>query len=160
MDFIDDEADVSDEHDVLVCSSQPSEHRRPHKRRRLNNGYHSVSEDESVEPDLPSNDPREGDSDWGDDYPQNKSKYEDRMHVPEYAKTQQDTFVTQVEQPWSSPTRMRGPRWRKRRVIPPTPTTRPRPPPSPRPSDESTSASSSTADCDTTQTVLTVSTSR
>ena len=134
MDFIDDEAGVSDEDDVLVQSSQPSEDRRPHKRRRLNNGYHSISEDESPEPDLPSNDPRDDDSDWGDDYPQNKSKYEDRMHVPEHAKTQQDTFVTQVEQPWSSPTRMRGPRWRKQQVVPPASTVRPRPPPSPRPS--------------------------
>ena len=134
MDFIDDEADVSDEHDVLVRSSQPSESRRSRKRRRLNNGYHDGSEDEKEEPDLPSSDLSDARSDWGGDLPQNRSKYEDRMHVPEYAKTQQDTFVTQVEQLWSSPTHMRGPRWRKQQVTPPTPIARLRPPPSLRPS--------------------------
>ena len=127
MDFLDDETEVNEDGDVLVPSSQPIQSRRPRKKQRLNNGYRSVSEEEdeadSDDYDLPSNENQEVGLGI-DESVQYKSKYEDFMHVPEYAETQKDTFVTQLTQPWSSPTRMRGPRWKKQ-ATPPTPVSRP-----------------------------------
>lgn len=118
MDFLDDEADASGAEDILVRSSQPSQGYRPNKRRRLNNGYNKENEEADDEAaadqyELPSNNESDEAVEDAEDLERHRSKYEDRMHVPEYAETQRDTFVTQADQPWSSPTRMRGPRWKK-----------------------------------------------
>ena len=118
MDFLDDEAGVSGDESVLVPSSQADAGRRPRKRRRI------TPDDEDSQYDLPSpQDSHEEDADI--DSPQYKSKYDDVMHVVQHAETQKDVFVTQLTQPWSSPTRIRGPRWVKKST-PPTPTSRPR----------------------------------
>lgn len=41
------------------------------------------------------------------------SKSKCKSFVPKYNKAQEDTFVTQLTQPYSSPERIRGPRWKK-----------------------------------------------
>ena len=117
MDFLDDEAGVSGSESVLVPSSQANESGRPWKRRRI------TADRDNSQYDLPSpQDSQEEDVDT--DSPQYKSKYDDVMHVVQYAETQKDVFVTQLTQPWSSPTRIRGPRWVKKTTAP-TPTSRP-----------------------------------
>ena len=134
MDFLDDEPGVSEDDGVLVPSSQTDDAVRPWKRRRI-----TPDEDDS-QYDLPS--PQHSqDENFDIGSPRYKSKYEDVMHVVQHAQTQKDTFVTQLTQPYSSPTRIRGPRWLKK-AAPPTPTSRSRsreeavvdPPPVPRPS--------------------------
>ena len=136
MDFIDYEADESNDESVLAESSQPvADGCRPHKRRRLNSSD-AVEDENTQDYDLPPNvHVADDDAADVDEFAQYKSKYEDRMHVPEYAETQKDTFVTQPDQPWSSPSRMRGPRWRKPGTPPQLPEVpavvpqpRPRPP--------------------------------
>lgn len=112
--------------EVLVPSSQG--HRRvsepPRKKRRIEQ-FLDDSEDESISDgsqasvDLPQSEDQgyiEVDDDILGNY---RSKYEAVMHEPAYVESQQNTFVTQVDQPWSSPSRIRGPRWRKKT---PTPT--------------------------------------
>ena len=114
MDFLDDEAGVSDDESILVPSSQADDNARPRKRRRI------TPEGDNSQYDLPS--PQHSqEEDIDVDSPQYRSKYEDVMHVVQHAATQKDTFVTQLTQPWSSPTRIRGPRWVKK-TTPPTPT--------------------------------------
>lgn len=120
MDFIDDEADASQDDEILVLSSQglPSSHEsRPNKRRRLNRSPapSEGSTSSRDEYDLPSND-----QELEDEFDNPRPKHDAIMHVPIYAETQQDQFVTQVEQPWSSPTAIRGPRWRKKGATPPS----------------------------------------
>ncbi|KAK5088274.1 3'-5' DNA helicase [Lithohypha guttulata] len=57
---------------------------------------------------------------------QERSKYEHVLHKPAFVESQKNEFVTQIDQPWSSPTRIRGPRWRKKSLTPsPSPETRP-----------------------------------
>ncbi|KAI1619513.1 fanconi anemia group M protein [Exophiala viscosa] len=107
MDFIDDETDVSGEDDVLVPSSQTDDNPRSRKRRRTS---HRGSDSDEVEYDLPSNADGEG-----GESEKTKSKYEGHIHVPQYADKPPDTFVTQLTQQWSSPSRIRGPRWMKPR---------------------------------------------
>ena len=114
MDFLDDEADVSS--DVLVPSSPPERRARPRKRRRLDSDADRSSVTEDDENDLPS-------QEVSGEKENKKSKYEDRIHVPAGEK-QPDTFVTQLTQQYSSPSRIRGPRWMKPRKSP-------RPSPSP-----------------------------
>lgn len=117
MDFLDDEAGVSGDESVLVPSSQAYAGRRRRKRRRIS------TDDEDSQYELPSpQDSQEEDVDV--DSPQYKSKYEDVMHVVQHAETQKVVFVTQLTQPWSSPTRIRGPRWIKK-TTPQTPISRP-----------------------------------
>jgi ATP-dependent DNA helicase MPH1 len=120
MDFLDDEAGASGE-DVLVPSSQNEGSERPRKRRRI---ARRLGTDEDSDYDLPSNDYTQDDYvDYED--PEDliqKSKYEEVTHVPQHARTQKETFVTQLTQPWSSPTRIRGARWQRQRT-PPSPST-------------------------------------
>ncbi|ETN44593.1 uncharacterized protein HMPREF1541_10263 [Cyphellophora europaea CBS 101466] len=109
MDFLDDEAGASGNEDVLVPSSQTEDNIRPRKRRRYNT---SNDDDLDDEYDLPSHDCSQDEYDDPDEVIQ-KSRYDEVTHVPLHAETQKDTFVTQLTQPWSSPTRIRGPRWKK-----------------------------------------------
>lgn len=102
MDFFDQQAGASSDDDFLVPSSQP-DNQRPRKRRKV-----ARVDDDASDYDLPSHDLDE------DLEPQHRSKYEDVMHVIQHAETQKDVFVTQLSQPWSSPTRIRGPRWVKK----------------------------------------------
>ncbi|OAP57706.1 fanconi anemia group M protein [Fonsecaea erecta] len=109
MDFLDDEAGCSS--DVLVPSSQQDLNPRARKRRRLDSHSDDSPFVERNEYDLPPNDDetiRET----------KKTKYEERIHVPQYGDRPPDTFVTQLTQQHSSPSRIRGPRWMKPRKIP------------------------------------------
>ncbi|KIW92806.1 uncharacterized protein Z519_06655 [Cladophialophora bantiana CBS 173.52] len=106
MDFLDDEAEASS--DVLVPSSQPDLNTRARKRRRLNSDLSCSSPTQDDEYDLPPNEDENGKD-------IKKSKYEDRIHVPQYGDRPLDTFVTQLTQQHSSPSRIRGPRWMKPR---------------------------------------------
>jgi len=110
MDFINDEVEVSGDNDVLVPSSQTDDNPRAPKRRRTS---HRARDSDEGEYDLPSNDDGEGGE--GGESGKTKSKYEDRIHVPQCADKPPDTFVTQLTQQWSSPSRIRGPRWMKPR---------------------------------------------
>jgi ATP-dependent DNA helicase MPH1 len=113
MDFLDDEAE--DSSDVLVPSSQPEHGPRSHKRQRLDpDSSNSCTQEGDY--DLPSRRDDEGKEN-------KKSKYDDRIYVPA-GKSHPDTFVTQLTQQYSSPSRIRGPRWQKPRICPP-----PSPPP-------------------------------
>ena len=93
---------------------------RPEKRRRLNVIESSpVSVDDGLESDgydLPSNEGLYSEDGSDDDgTPQGaaaKSKY--LTHVPQFEEPHERTFVTQLTQPHSSPSRIRGPRWKKR----------------------------------------------
>lgn len=76
---------------------------------------HSGSQDTG---NLPSNDP--------DDFIEvdeellgaQESRYAPFLHEPAYVESQSNVYVTQIDQPWSSPTRIRGPRWRKKTPTP------------------------------------------
>ncbi|KAK5462881.1 3'-5' DNA helicase [Exophiala xenobiotica] len=118
MDFLDDEAEVSSSNDVLVPSSQTDDNPQARKRQRKNR---RVSDSDEDEYDLPS--PEEAGEEGGDKETR-KSKYEERIYVP-FAERQPDTFVTQLTQQWSSPSRIRGARWMKPRNSPSPPTPRP-----------------------------------
>lgn len=93
----------------------------PRKRRRTtkilddSDEDSSASEDSVTLPTSPSNDYIEIDDDI---LGNNHSKYEHVLHEPAFVDTQRNEFVTQVEQPWSSPTRIRNPRWRKKSPTP------------------------------------------
>ncbi|RMZ86737.1 hypothetical protein DV736_g6037, partial [Chaetothyriales sp. CBS 134916] len=121
MDFLDDEAEVSQDEDITLPNSRRILSRRPRKRRRTSNESHSASDESddtwSSDYDLPSNDFQEEDSDLEvDEFTQNKSKYGDVVHIPEHPGSNKKTFVTQLSQPWSSPSHIRGPRWKKPRT--------------------------------------------
>ena len=106
MNLFDDEASegTSEDENIPVRSSQYDdvENERPSKRRRLVNS--SDSEDEY---DLPENDARSQDS---SEKPQRARHL---VHVPEFTGGNDTLFVTQLDELHSSPSRMRGPRWRK-----------------------------------------------
>lgn len=109
MDFIDDEAESTSESQVLVPSSQTDDNPRSRKRRRVH------SSDDDSDYDLPSS---HGDERNTSENPPDarKSKYEDHIHVPLAEDHAANTFVTQLtQQQWSSPSRIRGPRWMKPR---------------------------------------------
>ncbi|KIX99348.1 uncharacterized protein Z520_04924 [Fonsecaea multimorphosa CBS 102226] len=109
MDFLDDEAEVSS--DVLVPTSQQDLNPRARKRRRLDSEPNDTSSTEHDEYDLPPNEDEAGKEN-------KKSKYEERIYIPQYADRPPDTFVTQLPQQHSSPSRIRGPRWMKPRKSP------------------------------------------
>ena len=118
MSFFDDEASegTSEDDNVLVRSSQYDdiENERPSKRRRL------VSSSEVEEDyDLPPHDTRSQES---GEKPQ---KARHLVHVPEFTGGNDTLFVTQLDELHSSPSRMRGPRWRKAppKVVTPKATT-------------------------------------
>lgn len=103
----------------------PSASPEPPRKRRRTNNFSSLSDREddgsSQEPELPSND-SERYIEIDDDILENhRSKYEHVMHEPEYVESQTNVYVTQIDQPWSSPTRIRGPRWRKQDSTPSPP---------------------------------------
>ncbi|KPI36716.1 ATP-dependent DNA helicase mph1 [Cyphellophora attinorum] len=129
MDFIDGEAiggGESGDDDVLVPSSQTDDIIRPRKRRRIavdSSDESGNSSDDDVK--LPSNDYSQDDIET--DEAEHRSKYEDFMHVPQFVTTQKDTYVTQLTQPWSSPTHIRGPRWRRKASTPEPAANRPPP---------------------------------
>ncbi|KIW18174.1 hypothetical protein PV08_02462 [Exophiala spinifera] len=97
---------------VLVPSSQTDDDNpRARKRQRRRRRSSHTDDDEY---DLPSY----GEVDDEKEENENrKSKYEDRTHYPE-AERLPDTFVTQLTQQWSSPSRIRGARWMKPRNSP------------------------------------------
>ncbi|KAK6375746.1 3'-5' DNA helicase [Exophiala oligosperma] len=112
----------SSDDNVLVPSSQTDDDDNPRARKRQRRSRPSSHhDDEEDEYDLPSYDDEvdeanvEGEEENDDN--NRKSKYEDRTHYPE-AERQPDTFVTQLTQQWSSPSRIRGARWMKPRDSP------------------------------------------
>ena len=120
--------------DVLVPSSQGCEpsSEPPRKRRRLAQFSLGTDDEDSSQTshgsvDLPSNDGDDSFIEVDDELLGNqRSKYDAVMHEPAFVESQKNVFVTQIEQPWSSPTRIRGPRWRKKT---PTPSPSPERPP-------------------------------
>lgn len=130
MDFIDDTAAASSERSFTPSLHGESDSSpRPRKRRRVSLQSDFTDTETGLAPitdeyDLPSNDARDyiqvDDEFVGADQP---SKYEALMHEPAFVESQKNVFVTQVDQPWSSPTRIRGPRWKKK-----SPTPSPSPP--------------------------------
>ncbi|KIW79386.1 hypothetical protein Z517_05998 [Fonsecaea pedrosoi CBS 271.37] len=106
MDFLDDE--TGDDSDVLVPSSQRDLNPRARKRRRLDSNSDDSSCSEHDHYDLPTNEDAAGKEN-------RKSKYEERIYVPQYGDRPADTFVTQLTQQHSSPSRIRGARWMKPR---------------------------------------------
>lgn len=120
MDFLDEEADVSLDDESLPPSSQPDDNPRSRKRRRTN----QIQSDDD-EYDLPSNSDHGRDESRRGSTDGHKSKYEDHIHVPQYGNPATNTFVTQLTQQWSSPSRIRGPRWMKPRADSPASSTRP-----------------------------------
>ena len=111
-----------------------SKHSRPVKRRKLDpstlrsrrrqklptpsRSDHSVSDlashttdEDASEPELP---PISKASDDSIDSPEETTRQHPRIHVPKRLVVHEDTFVTQLTQPPSSPSRIRGPRWKKR----------------------------------------------
>lgn len=118
MDFLDDEAEASDDSDILVPSSQTDDPPRPRARKRQRTHQPASDDDEY---DLPSNSDQERDGSRRGSVEAQKSKYEDHIHVPQYGNQATNTFVTQLTQQWSSPSRIRGPRWMKPPVDSPPP---------------------------------------
>jgi ATP-dependent DNA helicase MPH1 len=97
------DVDEYPESEILVPSSETDEDLRPRKRRRLSRDSNS-SRTEEGDYDLPPNDV--------DGKENKKSKYEDHIYTPA-GDRHPDTFVTQLDQQFSSPSRIRGPRWMK-----------------------------------------------
>lgn len=91
-DYFDDDHFVLPSTPDVTASHSP----RPAKRRR-------VEADSSMDDELPS--------------PRSKSK----SFVPKRTNFQENVFVTQLTQPYSSPERIRGPRWKKPDPEPPSP---------------------------------------
>lgn len=114
---------------VLVPSSQThqSSSEPPRKRRRIarlipSSDDESDSEASQDSVHLPSHDPEDYIEVDDELLGNQQSKYEAVTHEPAFVESQQNVFVTQVDQPWSSPTRIRGPRWQKKSPSPsPTP---------------------------------------
>lgn len=127
MDFIDDEANSSPDDDVLVPSSQTCENPPARKRRRISRRHNSLADSDGGDDyELPSNQRGRSTDDEGDGKENYKTKYEDRIHIPEFPDCQPDTFVTQLTQQFSSPSRIRGARWMKPRECPTPSLSRPR----------------------------------
>ncbi|KAK2765424.1 3'-5' DNA helicase [Arachnomyces sp. PD_36] len=101
----------------VSCEDSP----RPLKRRRLNRGP-SLLKNGERRPRSQSDDDSISTSSDDDDLPTTSeeearrsiappSKY--KIHISKGANIQENTFVTQLTQPPSSPSRIRGPRWKK-----------------------------------------------
>jgi ATP-dependent DNA helicase MPH1 len=115
-----DDIGVDSSEDGGISASEP-----PQKRRRLNHAESPALPSEgngsdTDEYDLPSNDRHRPRNDYHDiDNPRAvvaKSKY--LMHVPQFEEPQEQVFLTQLTQPHSSPSRIRGPRWKKKPYSP------------------------------------------
>ncbi|KAL2000508.1 hypothetical protein VTN02DRAFT_2976 [Thermoascus thermophilus] len=127
-----------DEEDLLAAATQVDafDSPRPAKRRRLrapqddrdeaNPSSSQAGDDHSVNEDAYSDAGAGSLTDSGLPRPphrsfstendagspkQARSKY--KIFVPKHSNVQEDTFVTQLTQPHSSPSRIRGPRWKK-----------------------------------------------
>lgn len=120
--------------DILAAATQALDSPPPAKRRRLHaakgtpdaenasssqaQGDHSANEDGDsdagsssfADNDLPPPRRRLSAEDEADTR-QVRSKY--KIFVPKHSTVQEETFVTQLTQPPSSPSRIRGPRWKK-----------------------------------------------
>ncbi|OKL59595.1 ATP-dependent DNA helicase mph1 [Talaromyces atroroseus] len=98
---------------------------RPAKRRRLNNAASSRATSENNRTDSSS---EYGSDGFEDDFPlpprRRNRKFEDdgseeepqskyKIFVPKKTSIQENTFVSQLTQPHSSPSQIRGPRWKK-----------------------------------------------
>ncbi|KAL1846214.1 3'-5' DNA helicase [Paecilomyces lecythidis] len=148
MSFIDDNddeySDLNDD-DLLVAATQAGafnstatasdlDSPRPTKRQRLsagrlaqeeNNASPSQIRNESdvesssfIDHDLPSPPRRRSSEHYESDSPEEvKSKY--KVFVPKNNNNRENTFVTQLTQPYSSPSKIRGPRWKKPAPDPP-----------------------------------------
>lgn len=112
---------------VLVPSSQGHEpsSEPPRKRRRITSVIPDLDDDETTGSQaseaslsLPTNELDDFIEIDDDILGNHRSRYEAVLHEPEFVESQKNLFVSQVEQPWSSPTRIRGPRWRKRTPTP------------------------------------------
>ena len=119
MTLSDDKDDYDELDETLLDDFVPSP--RPHKRRRLDStsrSSRSGSEDvdlppypDQVESDAGSS--QHGESDEAARRPTKAQERQERMHVPQHGERYENTFVTQLTQPPSSPSRIRGPRWKK-----------------------------------------------
>lgn len=133
--------------DVLVAASETSvfdsvpsddDSPRPPKRRRLhtqNDGpgparsaadegssvnetdYSDVNSTSSAD-DLPPP-PRRRFSEDSDGYSPRGKKSKYKIHIPKHTSAQEEMFVSQLTQPHSSPSRIRGPRWKRPDPEPP-----------------------------------------
>lgn len=124
MDFVDDEAEVSSQDEAHPSQSPFDDSQRPAKRRRLDVGLESTptsSYSQATETDdyrLPEN------RDISEEESVSRLKKRRLIHIPEDPQQYEDTYVTQLSQPYSSPSRIRGARWAKK---PPPPIPQPEP---------------------------------
>lgn len=110
---------------------------RPSKRRRINNGGTSLATSSLSDTESSGNSPGEDDEFNPDKFDSPAKAAEDgsesghkKQALPpkqsihhSNRKTHENTFVTQLTQPASSPSRIRGPRWRKKLPTPTPPPT-------------------------------------
>lgn len=95
---------------------------RPKKRRRHGSTSSALNESDSEILDLPSypsaileTDREVNEEDRDGRVRKTKAQErQDRIHVPRNAESYENVFVTQLTQPQSSPSRIRGPRWKKK----------------------------------------------
>lgn len=123
--------------DVMISSSQHDERSSepPQKRRRLTQLFDDTDDEVSTDGsqasvELPGSTSDEYIAIDNDILGDHRSKYEAVMHEPAFIESQNNVFVTQADQPWSSPSRIRGPRWRKKTPTP-SPSPEERSPPVP-----------------------------
>jgi ATP-dependent DNA helicase MPH1 len=136
--FVDDEALLlaASQSDPPQSDGQPSPASdRPLKKRKLNSEENSHAglrnneassnsysdEDDSFGPPLPPNRRKSSSTDTSlerqESGQQNPARHKRRMIIPKDSEIPPDEFVTQLTQPHSSPSRIRGPRWKK--IAPP-----------------------------------------
>jgi ATP-dependent DNA helicase MPH1 len=82
-----------------------------------------------LEEDIDKNDVAEDGEELRNSQQSPAPKHANAINVPAYYKPLEKTFVTQLTQPASSPSRVRGPRWRKQSPIAASPTPSPSPSP-------------------------------
>lgn len=120
-DIDDDDFIVASQSEVVDSQASVDDSPRPSKRRRVSNTTQQpatrLSDDEYDDPDedmdsdgppLPHPQQYSEDDESDDGY---QSKY--KIYVPKKPRLQENTFVSQLTQPHSSPSRIRGPRWKK-----------------------------------------------
>ncbi|CRG86448.1 hypothetical protein PISL3812_03454 [Talaromyces islandicus] len=123
-DIDDDNFIVASQSEVVDSQASVADSPRPSKRRRLSNSTRQqaatrLSDDDEYDgldddmdsdgtPSLPPRHRYSEDDESDDGY---QSKY--KIFVPKKPRLQENTFVSQLTQPHSSPSRIRGPRWKK-----------------------------------------------
>jgi ATP-dependent DNA helicase MPH1 len=104
---------VTSQETALDSQENEADSAHPAKRRRLNNDASGEYGSEGFDDDdLPP--PRRRRSKFEDDESEDEeqeSKY--KIFVPKKTSIQENTFVSQLTQPHSSPSQIRGPRWKK-----------------------------------------------